>query len=76
MGNLESLQYFLPEIVIVIALLFTIILDLLGYRKYILPFVLSACALIGILLYGQGYSDKHIFWVCLHWIHYLIILNV
>ena len=61
MGNLESLQYFLPEIVIVIALLFTIILDLLGYRKYILPFVLSACALIGILLYGQGYSDKHIF---------------
>ena len=58
MQNLESLKYFIPELLIVFSILFVILLDLFNQKKHTLTFILIASFLIGLALYFQGYSNE------------------
>jgi len=61
MGNIESLKYFIPELIIVVSILVVVLLDLIKLKKYILSFIVIIPFFIGFSLCSQGYSNEHIF---------------
>ena len=61
MSNLASIQYFIPELIIVLSILVTILLDLFNQKKIMMPFIILSFLFIALSLYNQGYSDTHIF---------------
>jgi len=60
--NFTSLSYFLPELIIVVSILFVILSDLIpSMNKYSFHFTVGGILLSWLMLYFMGYSDKAIF---------------
>ena len=60
--NLQSIPYFLPELILISAILFTIVSDLIpSVKKYSFYISLIGIFLSGLMLLMIGYSDKMIF---------------
>ena len=60
--NLQSISYFLPELILISAILFTIVSDLIpSVKKYSFYISLIGIFLSGLMLLMIGYSDKMIF---------------
>ena len=60
--NLQSISYFLPELILISAILFTIVSDLIpSVKKYSFYISLIGIFLSGLMLLIIGYSDKMIF---------------
>ena len=61
MNNLQSIQYFMPELAIILLALSVIVLDLLSLKKWIKYFTISGLILVSILLFQSSPSDSYIF---------------
>ena len=60
--NFTSLSYFLPELIIVLSILFVILSDLIpSMNRYSFYFTIGGIILSALMLYFIGYSDKTIF---------------
>ena len=60
--NFTSLSYFLPELIIILSILFVILSDLIpSMNKYSFYFTIGGISLSMLMLYFIGYSDKQIF---------------
>ena len=60
--NLQSISYFLPELIIILSVLLVIVSDLIpSIKKYSFYFSLGGIALSTLMLLIVGYSDKEIF---------------
>ena len=60
--NLQSISYFLPELIIIFSVLLVIISDLIpSIKKYSFYFSLGGVALSCLMLLIVGYSGKEIF---------------
>ena len=60
--NLQSIQYFLPELIIILSIIFVIISDLIpSLKEYSFYFALGGMILSGLMLMVVGVSDKMIF---------------
>tara|TARA_Y100000814_G_C12100867_1_gene323634 strand:- start:14 stop:307 length:294 start_codon:yes stop_codon:yes gene_type:complete len=61
MNNLQSLQYFLPEFLIIITALFIIVFDLISLRKYNDILISVGLIFIALLLYQLPMDGGQIF---------------
>ena len=61
MDNLSSIQYFLPEFLIILLALAVILFDLLSFKKWINPLLLLGFVFIALLLYQLPKNGGFIF---------------
>jgi len=61
MNNLQSLQYFLPELIIIVISLSIIIFDLISLNKFINPLIVFGFFVISLLLYQLPVNGGFIF---------------
>jgi len=63
--NFQSMQHFLPELIIICTILFTIIADLLpSIKRYSFNITLFGMIATGVMMFLLKYSDKIIFKEC------------
>jgi glucan phosphoethanolaminetransferase (alkaline phosphatase superfamily) len=61
MDNLSSIQYFLPEFLIILLALAVILFDLVSFKKWINPLLALGCVSISLLLYQLPSNAGFIF---------------